>query len=163
MAGEESAPQSAETQAPAARHLFFSWGGRSRAPPYGVLVQRGGYFHPPLFHTEYPRSWPVLASANRRDWFVRNSNFLQKFPFVPKRWNCFKNHCARPILKRRLPVLNIPWNPKDSQGWAPGNPLRNPWESQGILGWWGLGEENILSKDGLESRWRAFLSSRLTF
>ena len=43
-------------------------------------------------------------------------SFLQKFPFVPKGWNCFKNHRARPILKRRLPVLNIPWNPKDPHG-----------------------------------------------
>ena len=50
-------------------------------------------------------------------------------------------------MKRRLPVLNIPWNPKDSQGWAPGNPLRIPAESEGILGMWGLGPGNASTKD----------------
>ena len=36
---------------------------------------------------------------------------------------------AGPIWSVRLPVLNIPWNPKDSHGWTPGNPLS---ESLGI-------------------------------
>ena len=54
----------------------------------------------------------------------------------------------------------------ESQGFprgAPGNPLRIPWESQGILRRWGLGPQTPVSKDGLESTWGAFLSSRLTF
>ena len=124
-------------------------------------------YHISCTNLDRPREFTFMAVPRKRQperLACQNSKmFLQKFPFVPKRWNCFKNHCARPILKRRLPVLNIPWNPKDSQEWAPGNPLRIPWESPGILGKWGLGPENILSKDGLESTRGAFLSSRLTF
>ena len=90
-------------------------------------------------------------------------NVFAEVSICPETMEMLQNHRARHILKRRLLVLNIPWNPKDSQMWAPGNLLRIPWESQGILGWWGLGPENILSKDGLESTRGAFLSSRLTF
>ena len=33
--------------------------------------------------------------------------FLLTFSFVPKRSNCIKNRCAKPILRRRLPVWSI--------------------------------------------------------
>ena len=49
MAGEESAPQSAETQAPAARHLFFSWGGEAGRPPMGCWSKGGDISIPRCF------------------------------------------------------------------------------------------------------------------
>ena len=36
--------------------------------------------------------------------------FLQKFRSLPKGWKCFKNHCAKPILKRRLLKLSFRGN-----------------------------------------------------
>ena len=36
-----------------------------------------------------------------------------------------KNCRARRIFKQRLPVLNMPWDPKDFHGRRPGTPLRS--------------------------------------
>ena len=74
-----------------------------------------------------------------------------------------KNCRARRIFKQRLPVLNMPWDPKDFDGRRPGTPLRNPWKTRGTLRKGGGGPETLVSKDGLESTWGSFLSHGLTF
>ena len=76
--------------------------------------------------SEFQRKSTFIANANRRDWFVRiQKRFCRRVDMLAKLSECKRNRCAKPILRRRSPVLSSLagkfWIPGERSGICPGS------------------------------------------
>ena len=79
-----------------------------------------------------------MANANRRAWFVRiQKRFCRRVDMLAELSDCKRNRCAKPILRRRLPVLSSLagklWIPGERSEICPGS-HGNPKKTQGCEG-----------------------------